>query len=617
MATAVKFKDYDKQTREEFAKKGWAIPDPESGGAFPIATKDDLTDALHRVGSTKMSRAKVIAHIRKRARALGALDMLGENTSPTKSKSGATSQANPNNAARFSARKLTPDGMVLRQGKVFEAGSRVDMHGIPFIVTPEELASMVMNFKPIPIGTGHPEAPSPLDGHLGTVTNFFLGRDPKDLLAEVAIPPFVDDVLGDGDAKVSMVFDRITKEPLGLDFVNDPNVVDAALVAAFARHDTPGGKAVMQTIHDVAARRGAICRPTGGDGAGFASLREHNAVQQIHDITSAHGADCEGVSQHAQQPEQKDSQETAAVSKNAKPTEPTAGGGIKWKKFWRAMFAEADRYDKGTQSAGTPSEDYEADWQEAKTSGLGADSGPDIEDHYRSTWQEEESGGMTEPYDDDADEHDPMNGSHAHGIYGLHEHQGDNDHTNVPQTELTEANPMAPAGDRLNNAQATATLRTAAPRPDPEAEMLRMRNRELEAELNRERATRIEQEAIAFAEGEVQALRSLPVEQEMLIELYRQANADDSVLGVVKLANGTVVRRTERLRMLFSNRPEHWMTREQMSAALSPDVLTAAMATAQSGVQKPMDENKKAEYLAQTELGRSVLAARASSNHKN
>jgi hypothetical protein len=144
-----------------------------------------------------------------------------------------------------------------------------------------------------------------------------------------------------------------------------------------------------------------------------------------------------------------------------------------------------------------------------------------------------------------------------------------------------------------------------------------MRNRELEAELNRERATRIEQEAIAFAEGEVQALRSLPVEQEMLIELYRQANADDSVLGVVKLANGTVVRRTERLRMLFSNRPEHWMTREQMSAALSPDVLTAAMATAQSGVQKPMDENKKAEYLAQTELGRSVLAARASSNHKN
>lgn len=566
LAEVVKFKDYDKATREEFVKKGWALPDKESGGAFPIADKADLTDALHRIGTTNHPRAQVVAFIRKRAKELGAEDMLGEKTAPPASH-GVT--IHMKDTAVFSNRQVTQDGMVVRRGKVFEAGSRMDMHGIPFVTTPEDLNRMVLNFKPIPVGSGHPEAPSPLDGHMGTVTNLYLGNNPNDLCAEVHIPPFINDILeAKNEGRVSMIFNRHTKEPLGLDFVSDPNVVDAALMASFARHrhDTPDGQKFMQNVHDACSKRGAVCTPPGK--SAHASKHEASAVQQFHDIACEHGATCQPATSNA------------GFANSAK------GFTMDWTAAFKGLFKAAQELDGETASfAGDdPENDFEADWQEERMGGMGPDATTELPDDYEANWNEDEA--------DDGDEDDEFT------------------------DEGTDANPadnpaQGTGGEWSSNIMAKPTTNTSP--EDAKFATVLQRNIQLEAELARERAHRIEGDAVHFADGEIEKLRSLPAEREMLIELYRQANADDAALGEIKLADGKVSCRTERLQALFSTRQEHWMTKEMLSTTLSPSVVSMAIESAhrfdETGVAKPMDEAMKAKYLNMTNLGKSTKKA--------
>jgi hypothetical protein len=66
-------KDFSQDKRDELAKKGHALPD----GSFPIENKDDLRNALHAFGRAG-DKAAAKAHIKKRAAALGADDMLPE-----------------------------------------------------------------------------------------------------------------------------------------------------------------------------------------------------------------------------------------------------------------------------------------------------------------------------------------------------------------------------------------------------------------------------------------------------------------------------------------------------------------------------------------------------------
>lgn len=67
------FKDYSAEERREMAKKGMAMPD----GSFPIATKEDLRNAIQATGRASNSAAAK-RHIIKRARAMGMTDMLPE-----------------------------------------------------------------------------------------------------------------------------------------------------------------------------------------------------------------------------------------------------------------------------------------------------------------------------------------------------------------------------------------------------------------------------------------------------------------------------------------------------------------------------------------------------------
>lgn len=68
---AVEKREFSSDQRELLAGSGKALPD----GSFPIANKSDLHNAIQAIGRAK-DRGKAMAHIKSRASALGATDML-------------------------------------------------------------------------------------------------------------------------------------------------------------------------------------------------------------------------------------------------------------------------------------------------------------------------------------------------------------------------------------------------------------------------------------------------------------------------------------------------------------------------------------------------------------
>jgi hypothetical protein len=63
---------WDSKKREAASKKGQALPD----GSFPIADKKDVQKAIQASGRSKHPAATVRKHIIKRAKALGAMDLI-------------------------------------------------------------------------------------------------------------------------------------------------------------------------------------------------------------------------------------------------------------------------------------------------------------------------------------------------------------------------------------------------------------------------------------------------------------------------------------------------------------------------------------------------------------
>ena len=73
LEVALAARTFSTKSREKFAKKSVALPD----GSFPIPDKDALRRAIASFGrAPEEKRAQVKAHIKRRARALGATDMI-------------------------------------------------------------------------------------------------------------------------------------------------------------------------------------------------------------------------------------------------------------------------------------------------------------------------------------------------------------------------------------------------------------------------------------------------------------------------------------------------------------------------------------------------------------
>jgi hypothetical protein len=176
---------------------------------------------------------------------------------------------------------------VVREGKIFEAGSYLDKQ---FEMTPEELREAAAAFQPVPLDLEH--TPTVLDGKLGMLEAVRVSSDGRTLFGTVRLPRWLDDLLKDGERKVSCTWLAATKRLQKLALVLNPRVSDAALMASFShRNDTVHGQSLLQQLHDQTARTGAICLPPPGT-SDFHSQHERNGIQAVHDVTVAHGAVC-------------------------------------------------------------------------------------------------------------------------------------------------------------------------------------------------------------------------------------------------------------------------------------------------------------------------------------
>lgn len=66
-------KKFTNKKRKKLAKEKKAMP----GGGFPIESEQDLRNAIQAIGRAK-NRAATIAHIKRRAKALGLTELIPE-----------------------------------------------------------------------------------------------------------------------------------------------------------------------------------------------------------------------------------------------------------------------------------------------------------------------------------------------------------------------------------------------------------------------------------------------------------------------------------------------------------------------------------------------------------
>ena len=206
------------------------------------------------------------------------------------------------------AAEMVPTDFVKRTGKYFECGKAfTPTSGVPFSVSEAEADAAIAEYTGGKLNLEHKS--TVLDNLLGTVDRLY--RDGANIMAEYSVPKWLHEATKGEPLKVSSEWDRDTKKPGGAALVLRPAVQDAVMMAAFSagaapldtllafansRHNTPEGQTVMQDLHDMSARSGAVCDRKNANmasqNANMASAHEATAVQKIHDIAADHGATC-------------------------------------------------------------------------------------------------------------------------------------------------------------------------------------------------------------------------------------------------------------------------------------------------------------------------------------
>ena len=255
---------------------------------FPIRNQQDVHDAAHLIGKAKNPEAvkrRIIAIARRKGFSI---------PDAWKEKGDAKMSV-----AEFSIGDGSDDGewVLYPDSLLFTEGQWEDKN---FEMSREELFLAAEQFsEPVPIDLEH--VPTVLDGKLGEVRSVRVSEDATQLFGTVAIPKWLDKVLGDAPKRVSCQWDRATKTLAKLALTGRPRIEGAALFAAFAeaqfaapRHSTPQGRSTMQAIHDYAAGSGAVCDPD--NSPQFVSGRERSGLQKVHDMAVDHGASCSVMS---------------------------------------------------------------------------------------------------------------------------------------------------------------------------------------------------------------------------------------------------------------------------------------------------------------------------------
>jgi hypothetical protein len=170
---------------------------------------------------------------------------------------------------------------------LFKAGVYPDKR---FSMSIPEMDRLVTMFDPTAGARSNIEHTAFLSGRAARARRIW--RDGEYLRGEVAIPAALDDLLIDGERRLSCEFTPDTKLFAGIALTTDPRVQEAVLMSAFAefaRHDTGQGQYALQNLHDLACRHGAVCRK---GNTTMSSRHEATAIQQVHDTCVDHGATC-------------------------------------------------------------------------------------------------------------------------------------------------------------------------------------------------------------------------------------------------------------------------------------------------------------------------------------
>ena len=129
----------------------------------------------------------------------------------------------------------TDAGVILRTGKLFATGDYPDKN---FSLTDEEMSAAVAAFMPVRNNLEH--KPTILDGQLGELRSVECRG--SELFGTVAVPAWLNTLLGSDPLKASLEWTRDTKQIVGNALVLNPRVADAHLVAAFTAAQNPPEK---------------------------------------------------------------------------------------------------------------------------------------------------------------------------------------------------------------------------------------------------------------------------------------------------------------------------------------------------------------------------------------
>lgn len=289
------------------AKTRNAIPDEDFAGpnrTFPIPDQAHADNAASRVGAIADpdQRARIRARIRAICKRKGL-------KVPPSCEVGAGKTANHSlddeetvdDVATFagdaaSGRYVEGEHAIYPHALIWRAGDYPDKQ---YAMDREDNLICAANFSdPAPINFAHTGL---LQGRAGELRRVYVDEaDPDVLRGEVAVPLWLDTHLTDADRNLSVGWNRQTKMPEHLSFVETARIAGAALFHATADmagkgstppHRTYHGQMHVQDMHDTAVRGGAVCNPP----ATFASKGEHQFFQQAHDMSVANGAKCDAM----------------------------------------------------------------------------------------------------------------------------------------------------------------------------------------------------------------------------------------------------------------------------------------------------------------------------------
>jgi hypothetical protein len=529
---------------------------------FPIVDQDDVDSAAHLIGKAQdpeKVKARIISIAKRKGLKI-----------PDAWQKGATMSAHFSGAAF--RRRVDGEYAVYDDCLLFEAGNYPDKR---FAITAAELAQAAAQFRPV---GGNIEHTDFLAGKACEVRSVFVdATNPAILRGEVAVPLWLDRELEGHERQLSCEWDRKTKQLTGLALTVNPRIPTAALMAAFAastRHDTPSGQRTMQTIHDMAAKSGALCDQDNPNGTNrytssyFVSSHEREGLQAVHDAAIEHGAKCE---------------DCGAVSN--------------YTAAFEALFA-------GSRHSAADLVDIQTIHDLAGRQGaVCVNSGGN-----RAVVKE-----LPRPVISGARSLLSTGGKRQMGALGTFKHWfgvgrdvrelARDAGAEVPDESLFST-VEAEAEEERRSARAEELARFEKER----AELARQKE-QAEQELARARAERMQIEAAAFADSLILANKLFPAEREACIGAFCLAAQDDALHGTATFGGSTGISRVQTFKSLYNARPAHELTGEKLKA-LGAAGFAIIPGSADAGAGRETDEQRREKLLEMTPQGRAALARR-------